>query len=186
MPAHQTSLDSVALIAELVRRASNRPGRTAIMKFAYFLKTLREVPLRYRFGLYTYGPFDSDVLDDLRYAESLDAVESNFTQYPGGSVYEYNKGPKIDEVTNFAEAFIAQHGESIDWVLENFGNRSARDLEMASTLVYVDRATAGKGATQSIDELATKVRAIKPYLSIGAIEREAHDLKEKGLLTAVN
>jgi hypothetical protein len=35
------------------------------MKCLYFLQTVRRVPLRYHFGLYTYGPFDSDVLIDL-------------------------------------------------------------------------------------------------------------------------
>jgi hypothetical protein len=28
-------------------------------------------------GLFTYGPFDSDVLDDVRYVEALGAVEGD-------------------------------------------------------------------------------------------------------------
>ena len=45
-----------------------RAGRTALMKFVYFLKELKGVPFDYRFTLHTYGPFDSRVLDDLSYA----------------------------------------------------------------------------------------------------------------------
>ena len=35
------------------------------MKCLNFFQTVRRVPLRYHFGLYTYGPLDSDVLSDL-------------------------------------------------------------------------------------------------------------------------
>ena len=62
------------------------------MKCLFFLKVLKNVPLPYSFRLYTYGPFDSDVLDDLRYAEALGAVESTLVAYPGGRGYEYQRG----------------------------------------------------------------------------------------------
>lgn len=187
MAEPQSNLNQVALIAELVRRAPSPPGRTALMKLAYFLKTLKGVPLSYDFRLYTYGPFDSDVLDDLKYAEALGAVESEVTFYPaGGKGYQYRHGSHIDEVTNCANTFISRHSDSIDWVLDNFGFRSAQDLEMASTLIFIDRATLEDGSRQEIPELVRKVRAVKPYLSAEAIEREAQEVKEKGLLLAVN
>ena len=185
MPANRNNLDRVALMAELVRRAPKPPGRTALMKLAYFLRTLRSVPLAYDFRLYTYGPFDSDVLDDLQYAEALGAVRSEVIPYPGGKVYQYRAGSRVEEITDYAEAFLSRHGESIEWVLTKFGSRSALDLEMASTLVFVDRATLEKGAKQEMAELARKVQAVKPYLSRGAIEREARALEEEGLLAAL-
>jgi hypothetical protein len=156
------------------------------MKLAYFLKTLKGVPLSYDFRLYTYGPFDSDVLDDLQYAEALGAVEAEVSAYSGGKWYQYRPGSRIDEIANCAKAFLSRHSESIDWVLGNFGSRSAQDLEMASTLIFVDRAALESGSRQEISELARKVRAVKPYLSTEAIEREARDIKGKGLLLAVN
>jgi HD superfamily phosphohydrolase len=70
--------------------------------------------------------------------------------------------------------------------LDNFGSRSAQDLEMASTLIFIDRATLEDGSRQEIPELVRKVRAVKPYLSTEAIEREAQEVKVKGLLLAVN
>ena len=75
MPQNHSKLDRIALIARLVARAPTRLGRTALMKCLFFLKVVKHVPLPYSFGLYTYGPFDSDVLDDLQYAEALGAVE---------------------------------------------------------------------------------------------------------------
>jgi uncharacterized protein len=184
MAERDRSFDRIALIARLVARAPARPGRTALMKCLFFLKVLRGVPLPYNFRLYTYGPFDSDVLDDLRYAESLGAVESALVAYPGGRGYEYHRGPKADRLESQASEFLERHAESIDWVLNEFGTRSAMDLEMASTIVYIDRTLAGKKATATIAELARKVHDVKPYLTQDTIEREARALNERRLLKA--
>lgn len=177
--------NKVALIAYLVARAApTRLGRTAIMKCLFFLKVVKHVPLPYSFGLYTYGPFDSNVLDDLQYAEALGAVKSTLVEYPGARGYEYQKGSNFAEVEKQAHKFLSQYEESIDWVLNEFGNRSAIDLEMASTLVYIDRNANDKKAKLTIADLARKVHAVKPHLALDAIEREARSLKEKGLLEA--
>lgn len=181
----QGKLDKVGLIAVLVSDAPRRPGRTSLMKWMYFLKTLRKVPLSYRFRLYTYGPFDSDVIDDLDYAKFLGAIESRLVAYPGGRGYEYLPGPKVDEMEDRAEKFLARHQDSIQWVLREFGNRSAGDLEMSSTIVYTDRSLAERGAPSTFAELARKVHAIKPHLTADLIESEARALGKLGLLTAV-
>jgi uncharacterized protein YwgA len=179
-------LDRIALITELVDRAPVKLGRTALMKCLFFLKALRNVPLPYSFRLYTYGPFDSDVLDDLQYAEFLGAVESTLVRYPGGRGYEYELGPKAEKIRKQADEFLERHKESIDWVLKEFGNRSALDLEMASTLVYIDRSVAERGKRKTtIAELVRKVGDVKPHLATEAIEREAQDLNERGFLKTV-
>jgi uncharacterized protein YwgA len=183
--ANQYNLDRVALIAELVARAApTKLGRTALMKCLFFLKVLRGVPLPYSFGLYTYGPFDSDVLDDLKYAEALGGVKSTLVEYSRVRGYEYKSGPKRKELEKQAHKFIARYQDSIDWVLKEFGKRSAIDLEMASTLVYIDRMANGSKAKPTIAELAKKVHAVKPHLSLDTIEREARSLKDKGILQA--
>jgi hypothetical protein len=180
MPVHN-KLDSVALIAHLIGRAPTKLGRTALMKCLFFLKMLKHVPMPYSFGLYTYGPFDSNVLEDLQYAEALGAVEGTLVEYPRARGYEYQSGPKLEEIEKKAEEFLSRHQESIDWVLSEFGGRSAIDLEMASTLVFIDRVSKAK---VKIAELARRVHDVKPHLAIDAIEKEARNLKEKGLLQA--
>ena len=74
--------DENARIATLVAIAERRPGlgRTALMKICYLLQTLGDVPLGYHFTLYSYGPFDSDVLADLASAEVLGGVSSRVVQ----------------------------------------------------------------------------------------------------------
>jgi|SRR5579884_594294 len=178
-------LNRIALIAKLIERAPTKPGRTALMKCLFFLKVLKGVPLPYSFRLYTYGPFDSDVLDDLNYAESLGAVQSTLVAYPGVRGFEYHLGPKAKKIESQAEQFLARHDDSIKWVLQEFGKRSALDLEMTSTLVYIDRTLADKGTKTTITELARKVRDVKPHLAAEAIEREARALNERGFLIAV-
>ena len=84
----------LGLICSLVEKSEGRAGRTALMKFAYFLKELKGVPLDYRFTLYTYGPFDSRVLDDLSYAEALEAVEGKLVVFPADMVMSIRSIPK--------------------------------------------------------------------------------------------
>lgn len=177
--------ERLAIITELVKQNEGL-GRTALMKCLFFLKVLSNVPLPYNFRLYTYGPFDGDVLGDLQYAESLGAVASTVAHYPGGYAYEYRPGPLADDMTGRAPTFVASHRDSVAWVAETFGGRSALDLEMASTLVYVDRALAAQGARTSLAELANKVRAIKPHLSVDAVDHEAATLKEQGLFLTID
>jgi hypothetical protein len=181
MPDFHNKLAGVALIAHLVARAPTKLGRTAVMKCLFLLKVLKHVPMPYSFGLYTYGPFDSDVLDDLQYAESLGAVEGMLVEYTRARGYEYQRGPKLEEVEKQAQDFLAHHEKSIDWVLDEFGKRSAINLEMASTLVFIDRVSK---AGLTIADLARKVHEVKPHLAIGTIETEARNLQEKGLLQA--
>src|SRR5450432_1407815 len=89
--------DRLAMITELVSRApAGYVGRTALMKFCYLLQTVRQVPLGYRFTLYSYGPFDSEVLSDLGTAEAMHAVKSNVVSYPGGYGYRIQKSERAD------------------------------------------------------------------------------------------
>ena len=53
-------------------------GKTAFMKMAYLLQELYEVPLGYRFSLYTYGPYSAEVLADLEYAKLRKRVEVEY------------------------------------------------------------------------------------------------------------
>jgi uncharacterized protein len=185
MSSGQTQNDKLAVITELAKQAP-RLGRTALMKHLFFLKVLRRVPLPYNFRLYTHGPFDADVLDDLQYAQVLGAIESTLVPYSGGYGYELRAGTNAEKIEKQATDFVAQYRDSIGWVLKEFGNRTALDLEMVSTLIFVDRSLAEKGARVSISELAKKVHDIKPHLKTEAIEREGKSLNERGFLNAVS
>ena len=58
-----TSETRTAILARMVKVAPGQTlGRTQVMKLFYFLQELKGVWLGYDFRLFTYGPFDSEVL----------------------------------------------------------------------------------------------------------------------------
>jgi hypothetical protein len=173
----------LAVITELASRTpGGYVGRTALMKFCYLLQTVRGVPLGYRFTLYSYGPFDSSVLSDLSTAESLRAVQSSLTFYPGGYGYQISKGDSGDTVLRNGAEFLKKHRKDIDRVLDQFGSHGSADLELESTIVYVDREAARKPEYLSADELAQRVRDVKPHFKEGYIRDKVTMLREQGLL----
>ena len=57
-----------ALIAELAKRfepVSRQFGKTALQKLVYFLQTIYGVDCGYAYEFYSYGPFASQLLNDL-------------------------------------------------------------------------------------------------------------------------
>src|SRR5713226_8389467 len=101
-------LERIGLIAALVEKAPGQTlGRTAVMKLAYFLQVLKKVPLGYDFRLHTFGPFDSDVLDDLAYAEVFGAVKDKVITQSQGYRYEIKPGKRSAQVQQ-ATMIIAQ------------------------------------------------------------------------------
>jgi uncharacterized protein YwgA len=153
-----------ARLATVVTIVQKRPGlgRTALMKLCYFLQSLRRVPLGYRFTLYSYGPFESDVLSDLTSAESLGAIRSRVVQYSGGYGYEIQPTDKSELVMSLAHEFVLKHTPDIDWVIDRFAGFRASDLELLSTVIYVDREYAQTDETLNREEIVRKVHEIKP------------------------
>jgi hypothetical protein len=173
----------IGVMVSLVERAPGKKlGRTAIMKLLYFLATLRNLRLGYRFSLYSYGPFDSDVLQDLDYAKSLDALVSRVIGYPRGYGYEIEPGPLSTAAKGLTTTFLDEHDEDLAWVIAEFGNLSASDLELASTIVYADR----EGGAANVQGLAQRVRDIKPHFSLPTIESSIERLISKGMLESIN
>jgi uncharacterized protein YwgA len=187
MTTRDQSTLRLAAIAMLAARSPGPMGRTAIMKLTYFLQTLKAVPLAYSFRLYTYGPYDPQVLEDLKIAEAQGAIDCRKFEWQGGLGYEIKAGEqaKAKELTDRAEPLLSKHSSSLDWVLKEFGTRSASDLELASTIIYVDRAGLRGEAPWSQSELVTAVNAIKPHHTKSKIDTEVTNLKQAGFLVSV-
>jgi uncharacterized protein len=173
-----------AVIAALAEKyPSGRFGRTAVMKLFYFLQTLRRVPLGYHFTLYSYGPFDSNVLSDLDYAEELGAISSEVVPYASGA-YGYRISPtnRAAALKDKAADFLRQYADDLDWVIGEFGSMSSAELELASTIVYADREVLRRGSRQTMAELVRRVSDVKPHFTQAQIERMAGQFAEKRLL----
>lgn len=181
MTAKDNNLATIAVIAE--KAPFGRPGRTAMVKFLYFLQTIRGVPLGYNFTLYSYGPFDSEVLSDIEYAVSLGIVTSTIVTNPSGYGYEVSPGPNRDEAKARAAGFLDKYSADIDWVLQRFGRFNASDLELTSTTVFVDREVHREGRHLTQAELATRVKEVKPHFTEARIQSQVLSLLDQLLAT---
>lgn len=177
----------LGLLSELVGRASAKPGRTAVMKLAYLLQTTRGLPLGYDFRLYTYGPFDSDVLNDLGSAESLGAVKSEMVTFDSGRGYgyEFTPGTTADSVRQMTKGALSDYETDIRWALEEFGGRSAAELELLTTIIYADREAAQRREPLAVKELGRIVREVKPRFQEQYIIEKIEELSRKRLLNAL-
>jgi len=176
-----------AVITTLAERyPTGNFGRTAVMKLCYFLQTLRHVPLGYRFSLYSYGPFDSEVLADLDYAEALGAISSEVVHFPSGA-YGYRISPsgRATHLEDMAREFLNEYGDDLDWVIGEFGDLGSGELELASTIIFADREVARRGSRQSLRELVNRVHAVKPHFTESHIEHLANKLSAKEFLNSL-
>ncbi len=174
----------LAVIANLVSKVpASQMGRTMLMKMCYFLQELKGMPLGYRFTIYSYGPFDSEVLSDLASAVNLEAVKSKVIPNSVGYGYQLEPGPHaLDLIADGAE-FLHHHQDDLTWVVAEFASKSAADLELESTAVFVDREASQKQELISLETLVNRVNGLKPHFTKEYIRSRAQDLVEKRLLT---
>jgi uncharacterized protein YwgA len=158
MPS-EVIFERLGLLAELARQA--RLGRTALMKILFFLQESRGVPLDYQFSLYSYGPFDSDVLSDISWAERLNVLKSTTVYYPSGIGYEYSRGTGADSLGDLAEDFVKAHQRDIKWALDHFSHKTAAELELLSTILYIAKYQNPK----TVNKLIEQVELVKPHFS---------------------
>lgn len=175
----------MALISTLVESSpSGYVGRTGVMKLLYFLQTLRGVPLEYQFTLYSYGPFDSDVLADLSTAEVLGVVSSSVVEFPGGYGYRIRPGPNARWQQERVHKFLRRYRDDVRWVVRKFGEMNSSELELVSTILYADRDAAEGHEDLPLDLLAEIVKEVKPHFSRQEIMKFALRLRDDGLLEA--
>jgi hypothetical protein len=180
---NETNKARLALLSVLAERApAGHIGRTALMKYMYFLQTIRGVPLGYNFSMYSYGPFDSDVLADLSSGEMLNIVDVIPVEFSGGYGYRITPGPRASNARQNATQFLAQYGRDVDWLFSVFGKLNSAELELTSTIVYVDREFAERTQRGSVPEVAARVNEIKPHFSREQIQGFVDELLKRGVL----
>lgn len=75
---------------------------------------------------------------------------------------------------------VGEYGEHIEWVTKKFGNRTAVDLELLSTIVYIN---SEQDIVES-DLLADRVKSVKPHFPESQIKRQIEWLASNDLITA--
>jgi hypothetical protein len=74
--------------------------------------------------------------------------------------------------------------QAIEDVAARFAPRPAIDLEMASTIIFVDRLASEHGKKSTLAEIAKQVKSLKPRLVEEDIRREASAMRQNGWVSA--
>ena len=172
----------VEVLAGMAKLAPQNLGHTKVMKLCYFLQELEGVPLGYDFNLFTYGPYDSAVLTDLALACRFGAVEEMTVRYSRGSGYNIKATTGADEMVQELNQNDPTLFPRIEKVVKEFGSFGAAELELRSTIFFVDRELTQGSMTSSRDDVIERVGMIKPHFSTQDIRKAADDMADKGWL----
>lgn len=170
-----------ALIAELAQRLQTQPsqfGKTSLQKMIYLLQELKGVPIGYQFCLYTHGPFAAQILGDLDLVEALGAVKVQYV-ISGFGGYQISPGNECESIRCKASEFLKENKETIDEVVNQFGKYSAKELELRSTIVYLDRDVKRSNKNLNRDSFIRLVKKIKPRFNEGTIAKALDELENK-------
>ncbi len=162
------SVERIEVMLEVIN--SNPPplSKTALVKLLYFLQESYHVDLGYEFTFYTHGPFTHEILKDLDGLQvegkvSIEQKPELFQGYPGfaifGTLVEQEVGEEIKK--------------KIGLLLERFGLRNARELELRATLHYIRHNGGLEGG-----ELFRTVHEMKPKYNMEEIEQAGRELKD--------
>ncbi len=174
--------ERILIITEIAKRDANI-GKTALMKFLYLLQTIYDVPLGYHFEIYTYGPYSQIVMSDIEFAEFMGSIQVSQVQYSSG-IYGYRinvTDSGMNTLSNNHE-IIDSYIDAINEVVDFFSPKSAKELELYSTIVFVTLSFINNGWGESAEEICTTVKNIKPHFSIEQIQAAYHDLDSNGIL----
>ena len=169
-----------SVITRIARRSTGVLGRTTLMKLVYLLQEAKGIDLGYRFSLYSYGPFDADVLNDLDSLCAQGEVTQRIEHYPKG--YGYRIEPVEATAREEDDSTVERHAREIDWVVAEFGGYSAVELELMTTILYVDREYRSRKVDVTDTDLLERVSAIKPKFPPAEVRKMAELLVDKELL----
>src|SRR5207237_1440889 len=112
-------LERTSIIGEIARKKQGgQLGKTAVMKLLHLLQDGLGVPLGYRFTLYNYGPYDTEVMSDIEFAASLSHVTVEYQGPDQG--YRILPGSKIGNLPLGVEP-------KLDKLVKDFGAMNARE-----------------------------------------------------------
>ena len=118
-------------------------------------------------------------------AEAMNIVCSTQVSFAGGYGYRIQQAAGAPRIKQDANGFLSQHKADIDWLLKEFGGLNSGELELASTIIYVDREFNDLQVHSEPAFLVGVVNEIKPRFSRECVETSFNSLFEKGLLVSV-
>ncbi len=173
----------VAIMVQLVMNSKDQKiGRTQLMKLCYFLQEIEQVPTSYDFRLFNYGPFDSDVLVDLSKSCGGSLLKEKSVNFQRGYGYEITPGDNAYNSTSLLPNDLA---EKVKRLAVAFSGDGAGELELKSTILFVDREFARENKRSDKVAIANRVRSIKPHFSLETILGRIDWMYDKGYLNSL-
>lgn len=155
--------------------ASNgRLGKKALQKLVHLSAEIKNVPIGYKFNLYTYGPFSRELAGDVDVLGTLGALDISYDSFR--NAYEIGPGVNSSSYVDRASDFIEKYKVEICFIVEKFGNRFAKDLELSSMLVFIIK---NKLVDDLNDEnIISKFLEIKPHYAYEEVKRGLREIRE--------
>lgn len=123
-------------------------GRIAVQKILYFLKVVG-VPMGYRFEIYHYGPFCSQILRDTDMLE-MDNIVVDHKQQMGSS---YGPGENVDTLLENYSEELAEHSSTTKKLVNVLAPQTPNELERLATLDFIYRENKAKKSTGPCKEM---------------------------------
>ena len=168
------AIDRIYVITRIVQK-SPKIGKTAIMKCLYLVQTLKNVPLDYDFEIYTYGPYSSSVMDEIDCARQMGLINVSGMIYPSG---QFGYSIECSEQGKGAlekSKMVVEYASAIDEVTLEFGSKTATELELLSTILFVYKTCDDKSETN----VCAIVQGIKPKFSLEEIREKFKYMQER-------
>ena len=123
-----------ALVAYLVYKKEQIPGKKAFQKYMYFLDA-KGVPTPLSFRIHHFGPYSAE----LDYQTDNFQIEGILDVQPNahGNGFIIKAGKKAKEIFEAESQYIAEHEKKIHFVLDALENQPSRTLELWSTIHFV-------------------------------------------------
>lgn len=173
--------DQYALIAHLAKELgpSGRLGKKALQKYIFLIHEIGGVPTGYKFRFYTYGPFSPDLSGDVDVVQSLGGVRVSYDVT--NNAYSIEESQNTDVIVQKGDGFLEQYGEKVKRIVEIFGGRYAKDLELTATIVFIYNKI-GRKKLFDKDSLKEKVQDTKPKYGDAEISKALSELERMGFL----
>ena len=163
------------IISKIINDKENL-GKTAVMKITFILQKIFGMKLGYNFNIYTYGPYAADVTEDLEALIYDNYVDANMSNYKNSKAYRLT-------IKEFGKSAIGvldpKDEENIKKVLDIFGGKNAKELELDSTIIYVKNQW-----NEEMYGVIKDVREIKPHFTEEEIESAYRQLEKNKMLVA--
>ncbi len=164
----------VALLIDETAQARQPLGKKALQKKVHLIQELGGVNTGYRFSFYTYGPFSVNLAGDLDVIANSGGAKISYNS--SDNHYQIAPGEHTERMIDRGRGFIEKNRSVIERVLKTFGGRSAKGLELVSTVAYLRRHTPQEEFEDN-SKLAEHVRSLKPKYSEFEVEKAISEVK---------